>query len=192
MKTILILITLSVMSACSNLPPEYSLKSEKYNTDNAGIVVGSINGAGALGAALEITNKANPNITVIYKKAKDFILFLPEGEYKITGLGNFGVAPDSPPLSFTVNKGAINYIGQIELGCNFKTAGANILQQLQGNTNKHWYGTQFCGFLALGECRGVSHDFPVCVFDNQAETVQSAITQNPLLNTLEVKKNLAN
>lgn len=192
LKNIIFSIVILALTACKNMSTEYSLASTKYNKDNAGIVVGSIVRSGSFGTALKITNKDNQQISVLYKGAKDFSLYLPEGIYEIKALGSNGVAPNHSPLEFKVNKGVVNYIGQIELGCNFKTKGAYTLQLLQGNENQHWYGAQNCGLLALGECKTVSTDFPVCVFDNQTESINTFLSQNKSLNTIKTVKNLAN
>lgn len=164
-KYLLLLATFFALISCAVGPPQKSeVKSDVYDLSNAALIIGHIS-RGSFGTAITVKAVAT-DLTFTYKGATDFSMWLPEGEYEVTGIGSSG--PFKRALTFRVEKGQLAYVGNLSYGCS------------QQSPIKEWYGRRNCGFLALSkQCTVAAAETPMCVFDDQKETIESFRTQHP-------------
>jgi hypothetical protein len=172
----LLLSTCAALASCASGPPkENAVKSKVYDLSNAGMIVGRITSGGRFGTGVTFKAVAT-GLTFTYTGAADFSMWLPEGEYEISGIGSTAgsLGPFKRPLTFRAEKGRVAYVGTISYGCR------------RPSPAKVWYGLQNCGLLALGECTVAAADIPMCVFDDQREVMGSFQAQHPELASVPV------
>lgn len=157
----------SILVGCSSAPsPEYIVThNEKFNLENAGLIVGSVDDAGYSGADIEFRDiVSGSTYTITDANASDFSMWLPEGTYSLSAIGptNAWLGTYSRPLTFSVSKGVINYIGDVSYGCEQQTPDAA------------WYGQRYCGIKSLEAQCTVAHPLTsMCVINKQQESVSA-------------------
>jgi hypothetical protein len=166
MNLLLAIIAL-VVTACAGPPKQYAIKSETYGLSNAGLVVGRIRDDSLFGKAIDFKNSTT-GASFTYSGAAEFSMWLPEGDYEVSSIGSRGgsLGPFQKPLTFHVKKGVIAYVGTISYGCT------------QRSPAMKWYGLQNCGLLALGTCTVASAQVPMCVLDDNPQSIKSFLEQH--------------
>ncbi|SNS98664.1 hypothetical protein [Pseudomonas segetis] len=157
----------SVIAGCTTLPsPEYTVTNdEKFNLQNAGIIVGSIDDAAYAGADIQFRDTSSGSTyTITDANASEFSMWLPAGTYSVSAIGpsKAWLGTYSRPLTFSVSNGAINYIGDLSYGC------------VQQSPNLAWYGQRYCGIGSLPEQCTTAHPLTsMCIIDNQQQAVNA-------------------
>lgn len=178
--TVLTAVTAMMLAGCASGPlHQPSTKSGAYGPSNAGLVVGRIRDGELFGTFIEF-KAVTTGVRYPYRFAKDYSMWLPEGEYLVNGIGNRAgvLGPFERPLGFQVKTGQIAYVGTIYYGCS------------QRSRNIAWYGIKRCGFLALSECTVPVAHVPMCVIDEQDQTIKAFQDQQPEVAALPVESYL--
>jgi len=159
---------IGLLAGCAQLPKDMALDSPVYNSQNAGLVFGTLIEGGPYGTYLEFRDIKSDK-TFGWGPKDDYSAWLPAGVYEVSRLGHRrGVmGPYSRPLRFTVTQGQLNYLGEMVYGC------SDVAQPVAV------YGVMNCGLLALGNCTVPSPSVNVCVVDRQDQAVKRFLQQHP-------------
>ena len=168
MRQLLAIGLLGMIGGCATMPDEIRLDSAVYSADNAGLVTGALAEGGPYGTWIEFLN-LDTGKSVGWGAQNYYTAWLPPGHYEVHSLGSRrGVmGPYSSPLRFTVQQGAINYLGEMTYGCSSLVRPDAV------------YGVKDCGFLALFSCDVPAPSIGVCVEDRQEQSVRRLLKKNP-------------
>ncbi len=164
------------LAGCAGPPQRHAIKSVAYGPSNAGLIVGRISSSSWFGTGVTFKSVAT-GAKFTYTGATEFSMWLPEGEYEVSGIGSprGSLGPFHKPLGFHVVKSYIAYVGTLSYGCSRRS---QVME---------WYGIQNCGFLALADnCTVAAAQVPMCVIDEQEQTVGAFITQWPSLGAMPI------
>nr|WP_298165778.1 hypothetical protein [uncultured Pseudomonas sp.] len=167
---------MAVIASCASVPPEIALGSRVYNAGNAGLAVGSLVGGGPYGTWLEF-REVESGKSYGWGVKGEYAVWLPPGEYEVYKLGaRQGVmGAFSEPLTFNIEIGAINYLGELIYGCPV------VLRP------EALYGVMDCGFLAAGQCTVPAPSEGICVSDKQTQAVDHLIGKTSSLSAMDIK-----
>jgi len=174
-RSLFLVTAVTLLCACAGPRQRNAPTSDIYGPGNAGLVVGHLRNEGLLGTGLSFKNSSTDQ-RFGYTGARDFSMWLPEGIYELSSVGSRAgtLGPFQTPLSFSVRKGAIAYVGTVSIGC------------LPPSPAVKWYGLLNCGLLALGTCTVPSAQVPMCVLDEKAQTIKVFFETYPSLATMPV------
>ncbi|QXI40763.1 hypothetical protein [Pseudomonas xantholysinigenes] len=163
-------------AGCAQMPAEMALDSPVYSASNAGLVVGSLNGAGPYGTWLEFRDEHSAK--TFGWAAKDYYsAWLPAGTYQVSSLGSRRgtMGAFGQPLRFTVQAGQINYLGELVNDCSYPVQPTA------------YYGVMACGPLALGTCTVPRASVGLCVVDRQKQALRTFLKAQPRFAELPVR-----
>ncbi len=163
------------LCACAGPQQRNALTSDTYGPTNAGLIVGQLRNEGLLGSGLSFKNASTAE-SFGYMGARDFSMWLPEGIYELSSVGSMAGAlgPYQSPLSFSVRKGTIAYVGTVSIGC------------APPSPTMKWYGLLNCGLLALGKCTVPAAQVRMCVLDEESKTIKTFLERHPIFVSIPV------
>lgn len=165
-----------VIASCASVPSEIDLDSQVYNAENAGLAVGSLTGSGPYGTWLEF-REVESGKSYGWGAKDDYAVWLPPGKYEVYKLGaRQGVmGAFSAPLTFSLEVGAVNYLGELVYGC------PAVLRP------EAMYGVMDCGFLAAGNCTVPAPSEAICIVDRQIQAVDHLFKKTPALSVMNIR-----
>jgi hypothetical protein len=179
-KTLTILACSLLILGCATEAPQISNPNPAVATatppENTGVIVGRIADNGTFGTGISFTSVIT-GLKHSVLGAKEYSIQLPEGEYELSGIGSRAgsLGAFKTPLTFKVISKQINYVGTVSVGC--------VTQSSIGA----WYGVKNCGFLALSDkCTVAKAQVPMCVIDEQKDTISSFLAKNPAFASMPV------
>lgn len=169
-------LSMVVIASCASVPSEIALGSRVYNAGNAGLAVGSLVGGGPYGTWLEF-REVESGKSYGWGVKDEYAVWLPPGKYEVYKLGaRQGVmGAFSAPLTFSIEVGAINYLGELVYGC------PAVLRP------EALYGVMDCGFLAAGQCTVPAPSEGICIADKQTQAVDHLLGKTPSLSAMDIR-----